>query len=110
MTKLLRGLGALIVIGAILVGVPVLLILIAGNPLPTSAQWQAIFSLTPRLRIRDPDDESAAAAVLARVVGIRGPAALGDRRREFRGVRPGRESVRSEGNSAWPHPSSQRSR
>ena len=33
--------------GAILVGVPVLLILIAGNPLPTSAQWQAIFSLTP---------------------------------------------------------------
>lgn len=47
MTKLLRGLGALIVIGAILVGVPVLLILIAGNPLPTSAQWQAIFSLTP---------------------------------------------------------------
>jgi len=45
--KLLRGLGALIVIGAILVGVPILLILIAGNPLPTSAQWQAIFSLTP---------------------------------------------------------------
>ncbi len=47
MAKLLRGLGALIVIGAILVGVPILLILIAGNPLPTSGQWQAIFSLTP---------------------------------------------------------------
>lgn len=47
MAKLLRGLGALIVIGAILVGVPILLVLIAGNPLPTSAQWQAIFSLTP---------------------------------------------------------------
>lgn len=47
MAKLLRGLGALIVIGAILVGVPVLLVLIAGNPLLTSAQWQAIFSLTP---------------------------------------------------------------
>lgn len=47
MAKLLRGLGALIVIGAILVGVPVVLAFIAGNPLPTSAQWEAIFSLTP---------------------------------------------------------------
>lgn len=47
MTKLLRGLGALIVIVALLVGVPVALVTIAGNPLPSLDQWQAIFTFTP---------------------------------------------------------------
>lgn len=47
MIKLLRGLGSLIVIGALLVGVPIALVTIAGNPLPSPEQWQAIFTLTP---------------------------------------------------------------
>mgnify|MGYP006393778865 FL=1 len=47
MIKLLRGLGSLIVIGALLVGVPLALVTIAGNPLPSPEQWQAIFTLTP---------------------------------------------------------------
>lgn len=47
MIKLLRGLGALIVIVALLAGAPVALVSIAGNPLPSLDQWQAIFTFTP---------------------------------------------------------------
>jgi len=46
-TKVFRGLGALIAILAILIGAPTLLILWAGNPFPTPAQWQSIITFTP---------------------------------------------------------------
>ncbi|GAA4492322.1 hypothetical protein [Microbacterium panaciterrae] len=47
MKKLLAGLGSLILILAWVIGFPVVLFLLAGNPFPTAAQWNAIITLTP---------------------------------------------------------------
>jgi LysM repeat protein len=47
MRKFIAGLGALIAIATILVGVPIVLVLVAGNPLPTGLQWHQIFTLVP---------------------------------------------------------------
>lgn len=47
MTRLLKGLGALIVIGGILVGTPLALLHFAGNPLPSVEQLQSILGLRP---------------------------------------------------------------
>ncbi|GAB6855954.1 LysM peptidoglycan-binding domain-containing protein [Microbacterium xylanilyticum] len=47
MKKLLAGLGSLILILAWVIGFPVVLFLLAGNPFPTAAQWNAIVTLTP---------------------------------------------------------------
>jgi hypothetical protein len=47
MRKFIAGLGALIALIAILVGVPAVLLTVAGNPLPNAEQLQSIFSLTP---------------------------------------------------------------
>lgn len=47
MKKLLSGVGALIALGTLLIGIPWLLVIFAGNPFPTGSQWEAMFSLTP---------------------------------------------------------------
>lgn len=47
MKKLLNGAGALLLLMGILIGIPAALIALAGNPLPTAEQWQAIVTLTP---------------------------------------------------------------
>lgn len=47
MKKLLNGAGALLVLAGLLVGMPLLLVAMAGNPFPTAEQWDAIISLTP---------------------------------------------------------------
>ncbi|WP_025104770.1 LysM peptidoglycan-binding domain-containing protein [Microbacterium paraoxydans] len=47
MKKLFAGLGALVVMGGILVGIPVALVMLAGNPFPTAEQINAIISLRP---------------------------------------------------------------
>lgn len=47
MNRLFKGLGALLAITAILVGMPLVLIYFAGNPVPTADQWHAIVTLVP---------------------------------------------------------------
>lgn len=47
MTRFFKGLGALIVLMAVIVGIPAFLILVVGNPLPTGAQWHSIITLQP---------------------------------------------------------------
>lgn len=47
MKRFLAGLGALVVLGALIVGAPVLLVALAGNPLPSPEQWQALVTFTP---------------------------------------------------------------
>lgn len=47
MSRFFKGFGALIVLGGILVGVPAILLALAGNPFPTWEQLRAVFSLTP---------------------------------------------------------------
>ncbi len=47
MRKLLAGLGSLILILAWVVGFPLVLLLVAGNPFPNAAQWNAIVTFTP---------------------------------------------------------------
>lgn len=47
MKKLFAGLGALVVMGGILIGIPVALIMLAGNPFPTAEQINAIVSMRP---------------------------------------------------------------
>ncbi|ROS71886.1 LysM domain-containing protein [Curtobacterium sp. PhB130] len=47
MRRFITGFGALIAIVAVLVGVPIVLIIAAGNPLPTGAQLQSVITLTP---------------------------------------------------------------
>lgn len=47
MKKLLTGAGALLVLMGVLVGIPAVLVAIAGNPFPTAEQWHAIVTLTP---------------------------------------------------------------
>ena len=45
--RFFRGLGALIVLVAVIAGIPAFLILVVGNPLPTAAQWQQIAAFQP---------------------------------------------------------------
>jgi hypothetical protein len=45
--RFLLGIGALLAIAVILVGVPIALIVVAGNPLPTSSQIHNIVTLVP---------------------------------------------------------------
>jgi len=47
MRRFITGFGALIAIVAVLVGVPIVLVIAAGNPLPTGAQLQSVITLTP---------------------------------------------------------------
>lgn len=47
MRKFFAGMGAFIAFAAILVGIPIALIDVAGNPLPTAAEWHNIVTLTP---------------------------------------------------------------
>ncbi|WP_047520615.1 LysM peptidoglycan-binding domain-containing protein [Microbacterium sp. ZOR0019] len=47
MKKLFAGLGALVVMGGILIGIPVALVMLAGNPFPTAEQINAIISMRP---------------------------------------------------------------
>lgn len=47
MKRIATGLGALVVLAVMLVGVPVALTLVAGNPLPTAAQLEDIITLSP---------------------------------------------------------------
>lgn len=47
MRRFITGFGALIAILAVLVGVPIVLVIAAGNPLPTGAQLLSIVTLTP---------------------------------------------------------------
>jgi LysM repeat protein len=47
MRRFVNGIASLIAIAAVLVGVPALLILVAGNPLPTPEQWSSMMSFTP---------------------------------------------------------------
>lgn len=47
MRKLLAGLGSLIALLVIIIGVPAVLLTVAGNPFPTGGQLQSIVSLTP---------------------------------------------------------------
>lgn len=47
MRKFLLGVGALIALAVILVGIPIALVLVAGNPLPTAEQFQSTINLVP---------------------------------------------------------------
>lgn len=47
MGRLLKGLGALVIMGAILIGTPIALLHFAGNPIPSLDQLQSIISLRP---------------------------------------------------------------
>jgi len=47
MRRFLAGVGAVLAFAVILIGVPVGLIIVAGNPLPTAAEWHNIITFTP---------------------------------------------------------------
>jgi DNA-binding SARP family transcriptional activator/LysM repeat protein len=47
MRKYVAGLGSLLALLVIVVGVPAVLLVAAGNPFPTPAQWNSILTLTP---------------------------------------------------------------